>query len=170
MVRHPGDAVSLVGEGAAYENKKTLELGRYWTGDLAPEGDEADANMRAVYDMAVTFALPGTRHVGEVWANIDTDGDGVADAVDQRVSTPHLWAATLSYLSAMAIARPELFETLESPDFPRVCIAGEEPREQRSVEACAEDCNSTYAGPARPGVALLLLMLGGFAARSRRRS
>ncbi len=163
------DAVNLVGEGAAYENKKTLQLGRYWSGDNAPDGEQTDDNMRAVYDMAVTFALPGTRHVGEVWANIDDDGDGVADRVDQRVSTPHLWAATLSYLSAMAIARPELFEALESPDYPRVCVSGEEPREQRAVQSCGEDCNSTYAGPTRPGVALLMLMLGAALARTRRR-
>lgn len=163
------DAVNLVGEGAAYENKKTLQLARYWTGERVPTDGEVDANMRAVYDLAVTFALPGTRHVGEVWANVDDDGDGIADRVDQRVSTPHLWAATLSYLSAMAIARPELFDALESPDFPRVCVAGAEPREQRAVQACSEDCNSTYAGPARPGVALLLLGLAGVAARRRRR-
>jgi hypothetical protein len=163
-----GDAVALVGDGAAYENKKTLQLARWWSGDAAPAGDEVDENLRHVYDMAVTFAVPGTRHVGEVWVNVDDNGDGVPDRVDQRVAVPHLWAATLSYLSAMAIDRPELFETLESADYPRVCVAGREPREQRTVQNCGEDCQGTFAGPTRPGAVMLLLLLGGWFVRSRR--
>ena len=148
-------AVNLVTDGAAYENKKTLTLARYWS-----DGDEGlvDANAEHVRQLAADLPIPGTRHVGEVWVSIDDDGDGVFDRADQRTSTPHLWSATLTYLSAMAVARPELFEELESDVVPRVCNTGEEPLDYRDVKACSEDCQESFAGG--PGSVLGLLLLG----------
>ncbi len=174
------DHVRLLTEGGVYENKKTLQLARRWSGD-DDEAERADQNMRNLYDLAVTHAIPGVRHVGEVFVTMQDDGTELTadeieagetgDFADQRVSTPHLWAATLSYLTAMAIDRPELFEALESDEYPRVCVAGEEPREQRSVQDCGEDCGggNSLAGPAaRPGLAVLLGLLGLALARRRR--
>ena len=148
-------AVNLVTDGAAYVNKKTLTLARYWEGG---DPDLVDANAEHVRQLAEDLPIPGTRHVGEVWVSVDEDGDGVFDRADQRTSTPHLWSATLTYLSAMAVARPELFEELESSDVPRLCNTGEEPLDYRDVKACGEDCQESFAGGS--GSALGLLLLG----------
>lgn len=148
-------AVNLVTDGATWENRKTLSLARYWQdGDV----DLFDANSEHIRQLAVDLPIAGTRHVGEVWVSIDDDGDGVFDRADQRTSTPHLGAATLTYLSAMAAARPELFEALESDDAPRLCNSGEEPLDYRDVKACSEDCQESFAGG--NGSALGLLLLG----------
>jgi hypothetical protein len=152
------DATNLRTEGAAYVNKKTLSLARWWTGDRAPEGDQRAENAEHVRQLAVDLPIPGTRHVGEVWISIDDDGDGVFDRADQRVSTPHLWAATLTYLSAMAVDRPELFEALESDEVSPLCTTGEEPIAYRDVKDCA-DCEDSLVGGDPTGVAALLFGL-----------
>jgi hypothetical protein len=61
------------------------------------------------------LALPdGPDALGEVFAAVDDDGDGEMDRFDNRVATPHLWAATLVYLTPMASDRPELFDRHEA--------------------------------------------------------
>lgn len=162
------DATNLRTEGAAYENKKTLQLARWWPTAGEPAEGELDANGEHVRQMAVDLPLP-TRHVGEVWANIDDDGDGVFDRAEQRVSVPHLWAATLTYLSAMAIDHPELFEGLESDEVPRVCIDGDEPVEYQDAGDCSGDCQESVAGGRAGGVGSLAVLLLLVSARRRRR-
>ena len=64
--------------------------------------------------MITEIADPDTLFLGEVFAGVDTDGDGTYDSFDNRVSTPHLWAATLVYLTLMAYYHPELFDPHEA--------------------------------------------------------
>ena len=149
-------AVGLVTDGAAWENKKTLSLARYWEG---ADADLVDDNAEHVRRLAVDLPIPGTRHVGEVWVSIDEDGDGLFDRADQRTSTPHLWAATLTYLSAMAVTHPELFEELESDQVPRLCTTGEEPMEYQDVATCGEDCQDSFAGGRGSTLGMFLLGL-----------
>jgi hypothetical protein len=65
---------------------------------------------RALQAMVNRVVTPDTHVLGEVFVPVDTDGDGVNDAFSTRVSNPHLWAATLIYLTAMALYDPELFD------------------------------------------------------------
>jgi hypothetical protein len=66
--------------------------------------------------LATTTSSPDTRVFGEVFAGIDTNADGTADAFSPRVANPHVWAGTLVYLSAMALEAPERFtDPLASP-------------------------------------------------------
>ncbi len=159
------DAVALNGEGAAYQNKKTLSLARYWTGEHRPDADQWVENLEHLERMAVDFTLPGTHHVGEVFVTLDTDGDGVNDTAEQRVATPHLWAATLSYLTAMAIAQPERFAPLEYGTMEPVCPVGEEPVLSRRAIEC-DGCESNTAGR-NHGFGVLLLGLLGLLRRRR---
>ncbi len=154
------DAVSLRTEGAAYENKKTLNLARWWSGANRPDPELWVANVEHIERLGVDLAVPGTRHVGEVFVSLDDDGDGIADRAEQRVAVPHLWAATLTYLSAMAVSRPDLFEPLAYGALDPVCATGEEPVLSRGRVECAE-CESSVAGPASApfGLALLALFL-----------
>ena len=160
-----GSTLSLESEGGAYENKKTLSLARYWTGDRVPEGDLVAENIEHIRILGADFPLTGTRHVGEVFSTVDSDGDGFGDSVDQRVAVPHLWAASLTYLSAMAVAHPERFEALEGGDFSPVCMGGDEPYIQREAPACdAGSCGQSFVGRAERAtggglvVALILLV------------
>jgi hypothetical protein len=169
------DAVELRTDGAAYENKKTLNLARFWTGDRRPDAELWVENLEHLERLAVDFALPGTHHVGEVFVSLDTDNDGVNDTTEQRVATPHLWAATLSYLTAMAIAQPERFDVLEYGTMDPVCPVGEEPLLARRAIGC--DClrdtssdNFDTSGcnvGTREGGGLLLLLAMAFRRRRR---
>ena len=151
------DAVALRTEGSAYENKKTLNLARFRAAVPGARWS-ATTNREHVRRFAVDLPL-STRHVGEVFLSIDTDGDGVADTADQRTAQPHLWAATLTYLSAMAIARPELFVPGEADALDLTCPSGEEPELQRQAPACGADCQSSVAGSApHRGLAWVLLL------------
>lgn len=162
------DAVALQGEGAAYLNKKTLNLARFWTGERRPDAEVWLENLEHLERLAVDFPIPGTHHVGEVFVSLDTDGDGVNDATEQRVATPHLWAATLSYLTAMAIAQPERFDALDYGTMEAVCAVGEQPVLARRAIGC--DCirdtssdnfntsGCSQSAGATSGLGLLLLL------------
>ena len=154
------DAVSLSTAGAAYENKKTLNLARWWSGANRPAPELWVANVQHIEALGVDLAVPGTRHVGEVFVSLDDDGDGVADRAEQRVAVPHLWAATLTYLSAMAVSRPDLFEPLTYGALEPVCATGEEPVLARGRVECSE-CESSVVGRSSApfGLALLALFL-----------
>lgn len=163
-------AVGLENEGAAYENKKTLSLARFWADSGTSHATRREQNAEHIRRMAVDLAVPGTRHVGEVWASIDDDEDGTFDRADQRTAVPHLWTASLTYLSAMAHSHPELFDTLEA-DFAPVCLEGHDARLQQGVSDCDEGCQDNISGSeSRPSrlAALALLMLA-LTRRSRRR-
>ena len=159
------DAVNLRTEGSAYENKKTLNIARYRAVEPGPRWS-ANTNREHIRTFAVDLPLP-TRHVGEVFLSLDTDGDGVADLADQRTAQPHLWAATLTYLSAMAVARPDLFEPGERDSLDLTCPSGEEPDLQRRAPACGDDCQSSVAGPATVPLAWLAVLGLGLARRRR---
>ncbi len=94
-------------EGGSYFGKNTLALARFRRGDPGLE-DVADL----VHKLAVDVPTPGTRHVGEVFMNVDTDGDGDLE-YDNRTAVPHLWTATLTYLSLMAVYNPQAFDVVE---------------------------------------------------------
>ena len=160
------DAVALRTEGAAYENKKTLNLARYRADGSGPRWSRT-TNREHVRRFAVDLPMPGTRHVGEVFMTLDTDGDGVGDTAEQRVAQPHLWAATLTYLSAMAVARPELFEAGERAELALTCPEGIEPELQREAPACGSDCQSSVGGRSASRWSWLLLLFVGLARRRR---
>ncbi len=95
-------------DGGSYHGKNTLALARIWINDPARLEDAADL----IHILAAEVPTPGTRHVGEVFMNLDTDGDGALE-YDNRTAVPHLWTATLTYLSLMARYNPELFDAVE---------------------------------------------------------
>ena len=169
-------AVELQTEGAAYENKKTLNLARFWTGERRPDAELWLENLEHLERMAVDFAIPGTRHVGEVFVSLDSDGDGINDSTEQRVATPHLWAATLSYLTAMAIAQPERFDVLDYGAMEAVCPVGEQPVLARRAVGCdcipdsSDDSGSSSGCALSPaaGSGLMLLFALGLGRRRRR--
>lgn len=163
--REVDDAVFLRTEGSAYQNKKTLNLARYRAEVSGPRWS-ATTNREHIRRLAVDLPT-STRHVGEVFLSLDTDGDGVADLADQRTAQPHLWAATLTYLSAMAVARPDLFEPGERDVLDLTCPEGVEPDLQREAPACGDDCQSSVAGRTTRPMAWALLI--GLALLRRRR-
>ncbi len=85
-------------DGGSYLNKVTL------TAALALAGTDSFTEVEEALGYLV-HELPtaGTLHYGEVF--LVRDG-----TYDQRVANPHLWAASLTYLTAMAATRPELFD------------------------------------------------------------
>lgn len=100
-------------DGAAYLGKMTLALALFWK--------ERPDKFKALEDMILPLVndVPtrGTRHVGEVFVTLDLlpegSPDGINDTFDARVAVPHIWEASLNYLSAMALYSPEKFEPLE---------------------------------------------------------
>lgn len=94
-------------EGGAYLTKTTLSAAAFLAegGDptLAPLLDEIMVRLsRDVMDPA-TFAM------GEVFVHI-RDSNGRSTRLENRVSQPHLWEATLFYLTAMAMSDPMRFD------------------------------------------------------------
>ncbi len=100
-------------EGAAYLGKITLALARYWEG----RPDKLKALQEIILPLLKEVPTEGTGHVGEVFVTIDLlpsgSPDGIKDTFDARVALPHIWEASLNYLSAMALYNPEAFEPLE---------------------------------------------------------
>lgn len=76
-----------------------------------PDGAGQAGEMAEI--LATEIASPTTRQLGEVFVNVDEDGDGVTDGRENAVAPPHLWAASLVYLTAMAVHAPELFDPHE---------------------------------------------------------
>lgn len=94
-------------EGGAYLTKTTLSAAAFLAGggdpSVAPLLDEIMVRLsRDVMDQD-TFAM------GEVFVHI-RDAQGRSTRLENRVSTPHLWEATLFYLSAMAMSDPARFD------------------------------------------------------------
>jgi len=84
-------------QGSSYAPKVTLALAkRGW--DTGEPGRDLDWAIRIF-----NRELPAreTRHYGEGVVIADFDGDGTKE-YDNRVAIPHLWEATLNYLSAVA--------------------------------------------------------------------
>lgn len=100
-------------DGGAYLGKLTLALAIYWKGRT----DKFKSLEEIILPLLKELPTKGTRHVGEVFATIDAlppgAPDGIKDTFDARVAVPHIWEASLNYLSAMALYNPEAFEPLE---------------------------------------------------------
>jgi hypothetical protein len=101
------DAAGLTG-GGAYPAKVSLAAAL-----VHPDPAERDRALELAEAMVNDVADPETRYLGEVFVSVDDDGDGVTDRFDNRVATPHLWAATLVYLTVMAYEHPERFDLYE---------------------------------------------------------
>ncbi len=85
-------------DGGSYLNKVTLAAA------LVLAGTDSFAQVEEALDHLVhDLPTSGTLHYGEVFLF----RDGI---YEQRVANPHLWAASLTYLTAMAATRPELFD------------------------------------------------------------
>ncbi len=85
-------------DGGSYLNKVTLAAALA-LGDSEDRETLAEALRIQTHDLPT----PQTRHYGEVFLY----SNGV---YEQQVANPHLWAATLTYLTAMAYYNPELFD------------------------------------------------------------
>jgi len=126
------DAVDLVSDGGSYVNKKSLSLARYWADDPTRLAELEPL----VAALATEVPTPGTRHVGECWVSLDTDADGAFDTFDNRTAVPHLWTASLTYLSLMALYRPELFDPLRG-DIEGYECGGSAPEEETGIDGCS---------------------------------
>jgi len=100
-------------EGAAYLGKITLALAQYWKDRKERFNDLEQVILPLLKDVPIQ----GTRHVGEVFVTLDRlpegSPDGINDTFDARVAVPHIWEASLNYLSAMALYSPDTFAPLE---------------------------------------------------------
>lgn len=95
-------------EGGAYLTKAALATALIHTDEA-----ERERALELAVAMVEQVADGQTLFLGEVFAAVDDDGDGIFDGYDNRVSTPHLWAATLVYLTLMAYYHPERFDPHE---------------------------------------------------------
>ena len=142
-------------EGSAYAPKVTLALAkRGW--DTGEPGRDLDWAIR-IFNR--DLPAQDTRHYGEGVIIADIDGDGVKD-YDNRVAIPHLWEATLNYLSAAAFygtREPEQTgeeEALEHGDHCGCSVVGG--GGHRSAE---EPEGSRGQGPGSMGANLVLVLL-----------
>ncbi|MDO9019341.1 MAG: MYXO-CTERM sorting domain-containing protein [Deltaproteobacteria bacterium] len=94
-------------EGGAYLTKTMLAaavfVGRGGDPTLRPLVEES------LVRMARDVITDDTQVMGEVFITL-RDADGGVIARENRVSTPHLWEATLFYLATMALSEPERFD------------------------------------------------------------
>ncbi len=120
----------------------------------AADRQDVEAGLLAMVNLVAT---PDTAILGETFVAVDTDGDGVTDAFSTRVSNPHLWAATLVYLTAMAMYNPERFDA-HLAELPPLVEPG----------ATRRGCGCTGADTGGDGLPLLLA-LGLLLLRRRRR-
>ncbi|MBI3185703.1 MAG: hypothetical protein HYZ28_26490 [Myxococcales bacterium] len=82
--------------GSAYDAKLTGALAKV----LPAEDRERRARLGRVIESLLREVPTETWHYGEVFSTADLDGDGNAE-FDNRVAMPHVWEATINYLSAM---------------------------------------------------------------------
>lgn len=92
--------------GGAYHAKGTLALALHYS-DPAINDQQGLVKVREWIDLLVKqLPTPGTGHYGEAYLYTDLDNDGKKE-YDNRVSIPHVWEATLVYLSLMAAYSPQ---------------------------------------------------------------
>lgn len=94
-------------EGGAYLTKTTLAAAVY----LANGGDPTLRPLveEALARLARDILTQDTQVMGEVFVT-RRNPDGTVAGYENRVSIPHLWEATLFYLSAMALSAPDRFD------------------------------------------------------------
>jgi len=158
-------ALALQTDGASYVNKNTLALSRAWRADPDRLADLESL----VHGLAVDVPT-ATRHVGEVWVSLDTDGDGEFDSYDNRTAIPHLWTASLTYLSAMALTDPSRLDLVDAEVDWAPCYDGVVfvPPPTLSCSSCQHDPPSRTAAIAMPALTLSALGLLLLARRQRR--
>lgn len=66
---------------------------------------DPDFNLEWAIDVLLKEVPTSTRHYGEGFFTVDIDGDGRLE-FSNRVAIPHLWEASLAYLTAMAYFGP----------------------------------------------------------------
>jgi len=142
-------------QGSSYAPKVTLALAkRGW--DTGEPGRDLDWAIRIFNrDLPTT----DTRHYGEGVVIADIDGDGTKD-YDNRVAIPHLWEATLNFLSAAAFygtREPEGAgeeEALEHGDHCGCSVVG-----AGGLRSAEEPEESRGQGPGAMGANLVLVLL-----------
>jgi MYXO-CTERM domain-containing protein len=102
---YAGESLDPDGGGGAYVTKILIAAA------LAADDPASRADVEAALQAMVRLvATPDTAILGETFVPVDSDGDGTPDRFSTRVSNPHLWAAILVYLTAMALYHPEQFD------------------------------------------------------------
>lgn len=143
------------GPGGGYPTKVGLSAAL-----LLPDGPARDEASEMVEQLVGELAGP-TRQLGEVFVNVDDDGDGLAERQVNATAPPHLWAAALVYLTAMAYHQPEAFDPLEDW-LPPVWIPGDPPPDAAAC-ACASSGDDASAA-----ASIVLLFFVAFAVYVRR--
>ena len=153
-------AVIRDSEGASAAPLDLLGLARWMQGDRRPEGRLAgDELARLLRSMTGDLSTEGTAHLGSVWVNVDDDGDGTLDRSEQRVDVPHLGAAALTWLAAMALDDPARLDAVEGVELEPQCPVGDEPDLKEPMITC-DGCKSSVGGAAPAGLLPLLALLG----------
>ncbi len=109
-------------DGVVYLGKTTLALARIWKDDTA----KLNTVKEALDILAKEVPTRGTRHMGEVSVIREYDGSLLPE-FSNRVAVPHIWEASLTYLSLMAAYNPEDFDRIEEK---KIVISWEEPGEE----------------------------------------
>jgi hypothetical protein len=120
--------------GGAYHAKGTLALAMHYSSAEVDDPAGRETVRRWIDVLVKEVPTPGTSHFGEAYIHTDVDGDGKQEYAN-RVSIPHVWEASLVYLSLMAAYSPA---RLRPPHLAEI----EEPEEGCRVN-----------GPPTPGVA-----------------
>lgn len=160
-------------EGGAYLTKTTASAAAF----LAEGGDPSLAPMLDEIMVRISRDVmdPTTFAMGEVFVHV-RDSSGRSTRLENRVSIPHLWEATLFYLSAMAMSDPARFDATQRalPDA-RIPPPGTGMDAGLDADAStaprtpvSDGCGCRAAGSARSG-SLLPLALAALAAGRRRR-
>ena len=132
--------------------------------------DRREATQTRIKDLlerlAKDTATPDTAIFGEVFVAVDDDDDGTPDRFSARVSKPHVWAGVLTYLSAMALTRPERFDSPLAPTDPTDPADPADPE-----DPVAEGGSGCQGGPQNllGLLGLLPLVLASLVSRWRRR-
>jgi uncharacterized protein (TIGR03382 family) len=169
-------------EGGSYTTKVAISAA------LAGESQEIrDEALEMARILATDIASEQTQQLGEVFLNIDNDGDGVADERVNAVSTPHLWAATLVYLTAMSVHEPEKFDAYQDILPRNVALDGPAPDGEGDASDAGDatdggddltnsgggsdgGCNTAPISGGLPGALVSLIALLGLVVRRRTRA
>lgn len=96
---------------SAYDGKGFLSLAHYYR-----ETDNSEGLARVqeyIKEFIHHVPMEGTLHMGEVYAFVDNDDDGVKESVVHKVSQPHIWEASLNFAASMVA-----FGTVPPPPLP----------------------------------------------------
>ena len=102
---------------SSYDGKGFLALAHHFRA----AGDEEGLERLQGYLTEFLNHVPmrGTLHMGEVYEFVDLDEDGVKEAVQHKVSQPHIWEASLNFAASMVafgVAPPALDDDDDNDD------------------------------------------------------